>query len=107
MLWTLQVTSFAVVYTFGSALSLASTAFLMGPCKQLRSMMQSGRWVATTVYLLSMAGTLAAAFTVGGFGGVLLVIALLVVQLLAMVYYCATYVPGGQAFLGRLVGIKG
>lgn len=107
MLWTFQLTSFAVLYTFGSALSLASTAFLMGPCRQLRSMLQSGRWIATTAYLLSMAGTLAVAFTVGGVLGVVLVIALLIVQLLAMVWYCATYVPGGQAFLSRLIGIKG
>jgi hypothetical protein len=35
-LWTLQFTSFAVLYSFGAILSLASTSFLMGPCTQVR-----------------------------------------------------------------------
>lgn len=68
--------------------------------------MQSGRWIATVVYLLAIVGTLAVAFTVGGALGALLVIVLLVVQLAAFVWYAMTYVPGGTAFLGRMVGIK-
>ena len=60
--------------------------FLMGPCKQLGSMLQSGRWIATTVYLLAIVATLAVAFTVHGIGGVVLVVLLLVVQFLAMVW---------------------
>jgi hypothetical protein len=78
----------------------------MGPLKQLRSMLASGRWIATLVYVVSIAATLAVAFTVHGIAGVALVLVLLVVQLLAFVWYAATYIPGGQAFLGRLVGIK-
>lgn len=29
--------------------------FLMGPCKQMRSMLQSGRWIASIVYLVAIA----------------------------------------------------
>jgi hypothetical protein len=34
-LWTLQLTAFAVMYTFGNLCSICSTMFLMGPCKQV------------------------------------------------------------------------
>ncbi|GBG00592.1 hypothetical protein Rsub_13323 [Raphidocelis subcapitata] len=105
-LWTFQLTGFAVLYSLGAILSLASTAFLMGPCRQLKSMMQSGRWIATTVYLAAIVGTLAVAFNVKGALGALLVLVLLVIQLAAFVWYALTYVPGGTAFLGRMVGIK-
>lgn len=62
--------------------------FLMGPCKQLRSMMQSGRWIASLVYVTAIVLTLVVAFTVNGALGVVLVIVLLVAQLLAFVW-CA------------------
>jgi hypothetical protein len=93
-LWTLRFTSFAALYSFGSILSLLSTMFLVGPCKQARSMMESGRWVASLAYAAAIAATLAVAFTVHGVGGGVLVIILIVVQFLAFVWYCATYIPG-------------
>jgi len=99
-LTTFQLTSFAVLYSIGSILSLGSTAFLMGPVKQLKQMFDSGRIWATLVYLGSIAGTLAVAFTIGS---VILVIILLIIQFLAMIWYCVTYIPGGQNFLRGLV----
>eukprot|EP00878_Enallax_costatus_P002238 GHUV01002411.1.p3 GENE.GHUV01002411.1~~GHUV01002411.1.p3 ORF type:complete len:166 (+),score=19.62 GHUV01002411.1:343-840(+) len=97
---TLSLTSFAVLYSIGSVLSMGSTMFLMGPVKQCKNMVQPHRALATIVYLLSIAATLAVAFTIGN---VILVIILLIIQFLAMIWYCVTYVPGGQEFLRRMI----
>lgn len=99
-LTTLALTSFAVLYSIGSILSLASTMFLMGPKKQCQNMFDSGRWIATVVYLGAIAATLAVAFTIGNF---ILVIVFLIIQFLAMIWYCITYIPGGQGFLKSLI----
>jgi hypothetical protein len=103
----------AVIEAFAHANSAAindnaarSTMFLMGPCNQLKKMLEQGRWIASTVYLVSIAATLAVAFTLKGVLGGVLVLVLLVVQLACLVWYCSTYVPGGQGLLGRMVGIK-
>uniref|UniRef100_A0A383W8P8 Vesicle transport protein n=1 Tax=Tetradesmus obliquus TaxID=3088 RepID=A0A383W8P8_TETOB len=99
-LWTLQVTKFAVLYSIGSVLSMGSTMFLMGPGKQCKNMVQPHRALATFVYLASIAGTLAVAFTIGS---AILVIFLLIIQFMAMIWYCVTYIPGGQEFMKRMV----
>jgi hypothetical protein len=57
-------------------------------------MMQSGRWIASLVYLAAIAATLGVAFTIHGAAGGVLVVILLIVQFLAFVWYCATYIPG-------------
>ena len=36
-------------------------------------------------------------------GSAILVIFLLIIQFMAMVWYCITYVPGGQEFLKKMV----
>lgn len=102
-LWTLQITKFAVLYSIGSVLSLGSTMFLVGPVKQCKNMVQPHRALATGVYLASIAGTLAVAFTMSGFGAFILVLILLIIQFLAFVWYSLTYIPGGQEFLKRMV----
>ncbi|KAF8073233.1 ACX4 [Scenedesmus sp. PABB004] len=92
-LWTLQMTKFAVLYSFGSVLSMGSTMFLVGPTKQCKNMVQPHRALATVVYLASIAATLAVAFTIGS---AILVIFLLIIQFMAMVWYCVTYIPAGM-----------
>lgn len=51
-------TPFAVKYTIGNLISLASSAFLVGPAKQLRQMTHPTRWVSALVYVLAMFATL-------------------------------------------------
>ena len=105
-LWTFQLTSFAILYSFGSVLSLASTLFLMGPTKQLKNMLSGGRWLASLVYLGAIVCTLAVAFTVKGLAGGILCIILIFVQFLAMLWYVMTYIPGGQDCLFRCFGLR-
>lgn len=46
--------TFAVLYTFGNVTALCSTAFLIGPRKQLKNMFARKRIIATVVYLLAI-----------------------------------------------------
>src|SRR5690348_7706836 len=87
---------FALLYTFGNIISLFSTMFLWGPCKQIRDMFKPIRLGATIVYLLSLALTLFLAFYVQM---VLPVLASILVQFCAMVWYSASYIPYGREMI--------
>lgn len=56
--------TFAVFYTLGNILSMASTCFLMGPLKQMRTMFASTRVIATCLVVFSLIMTLVAALVV-------------------------------------------
>ncbi|XP_018396769.1 PREDICTED: vesicle transport protein SFT2A isoform X3 [Cyphomyrmex costatus] len=55
------LTVFAVFYTLGNIISLASTCFLMGPFHQFKKMFASTRIIATILVFASIALTLFAA----------------------------------------------
>jgi len=81
---------FAIPYAFGAICTLASTMFLMGPWKQVKSMFDKKRWMATTCYLLSIVLTLVMALAVGIVGLVLMAI---ILQLLCLFWYSISYIP--------------
>lgn len=81
---------FALTYTLGSIVALASTCFLWGPMRQLKKMFKPIRAGATILYLLSMILTLYLAFSHAPTMSVLLAILL---QFLAMVWYVLSYIP--------------
>jgi hypothetical protein len=85
--------NFALTYSLGNLISMCSTAFLMGPAKQLRNMFQPVRAVATTVYILTLALTLIAALELQNPGLTLL---MLVIQFAALCWYCLSYIPYGR-----------
>lgn len=58
------LTLFAVFYTLGNVVSLASTCFLMGPFNQIKKMFAPTRAIATVVVLVSFGLTLFAAIGV-------------------------------------------
>lgn len=87
---------FATLYTIGAIISLLSTMFLMGPCKQIKTMFARIRVIATVVYLLSIVGTFVAAFYLKMAGVVILC---LIFQMCAMVWYTASYIPFGRQIL--------
>lgn len=100
--WVIPPT-FAVLYTMGSLLLFGSTFFLMGPWRQLKSLMKSHRILATSVYLLSLVVTLWAAFALEGLGKVLIIIILLILQVFALGWYVLTYIPYGQQAAGSVL----
>lgn len=58
------LTVFAVFYTLGNVISIASTCFLMGPFNQFKKMFASTRIIATIIVIVSFGMTLFAALTV-------------------------------------------
>lgn len=90
---------FAIIYTIGNLITISSTLFLFGPCSQVRNMFKAKRIVATLIYFGSMAFTLFAAYQWGKFWIVALA---LLIQFLAMVWYCASYIPWGRSILTRM-----
>ncbi|KAF5828145.1 tetraspanning membrane protein [Dunaliella salina] len=99
-LWSLSFTKFAILWALGSLLSMGSTMFLMGPLKQLKAMFASHRLLATCVYLASTILTLFLAFKFQNPG---LCLIMLAVQIAALIWYCATWIPGGQTYLKGFV----
>ena len=91
-------TKFAILYTVAALASIGSTMFLMGPISQLKWMFKEHRAIATTIYLLAMAVTLYLAFTEAS---VLLILLAILVQFLAMVWYCLSYVPFGRRMAAK------
>ena len=80
--------------SFGNLLAMGSTIFLMGPWRQIKNMFDPSRLIATLVYLGLLVCTLVVAFA---FPNIILLIVLIVLQFLALVWYTASYIPGGQA----------
>ena len=92
------------MYTVGNLLLVTSTIFLMGPTQQMKTMFNQDRWIPSTIYLSSMLLTLIVAIK---FGYMVLVMALIIVQLMAMGWYLLTYIPFGMRIVsGLLTGIR-
>ncbi|XP_032666949.1 vesicle transport protein SFT2B isoform X1 [Odontomachus brunneus] len=81
---------FAVFYTLGNVISLASTCFLMGPFNQLKKMFAPTRVIATIIVFVTIALTLVAALHLHNPGLALLFI---IIQSLAMTWYSLSYIP--------------
>jgi hypothetical protein len=95
--------NFALLYTLGNVITLCSTLFLYGPWSQIKKMFDKTRVIATSVYLAALVLTLVAAFAVGELW---LVILCLIVQFLAMLWYCLSYVPYGRTIVLKCMGCK-
>lgn len=93
---------FALLYTCGNLLSLCSTVFLWGPCKQLKEMFHKKRWIATAIYLTAMAATIVVAITNGK---VLPVLLCIMIQFLAMCWYVLSYIPYGRQMVKNCFGL--
>lgn len=91
---------FAFKYTFGNLLSLGSGAFLVGPQKQCRDMLQPERRTASFVYIVTLFGTLGCVFVLKQ---QLLSFFFVVVQFAALTWYMLSYVPYGQTCLKKLL----
>ncbi|XP_076163265.1 vesicle transport protein SFT2A isoform X1 [Ptiloglossa arizonensis] len=84
------LTVFAVFYTLGNIISLASTCFLMGPFNQIKKMFAATRVIATILVFVTIAMTLFAALHLKNPGLALLFI---IIQSLAMTWYSLSYIP--------------
>lgn len=94
-LLTVRPQKFALSFTCGSMTFMGSFAILKGPSEHLRSMLTYDRAHFTLAWLGSMAMTLYLTFTAGGARGYVLVMASSGCQLLALLWYLITFLPGG------------
>ncbi|AYU75987.1 Got1/Sft2-like family [Leishmania donovani] len=81
---------FGVLFTLGSLMCLGGTLFLAGPARQFKSMFNEGRWIASTVYIITMVLTLLCAVLLHSG---LLTILMSIIQLLALAWYILSYIP--------------
>ncbi|XP_033114368.1 vesicle transport protein SFT2B-like isoform X2 [Anneissia japonica] len=86
----LSLALFAVFYTIGNIMSVASTFFLMGPVRQLKNMFKPTRLVATILVFLLLGLTLCAALW---WENAALAIIFCIGQFLALTWYSLSYIP--------------
>ncbi|CAG8642641.1 5919_t:CDS:2 [Racocetra persica] len=87
---------FAVTYTMGSLLIISSFALLHGPLAHLRHIFSRERLPFTVAYLGSMAATLYFAI---GLRWTILTIIFSIIQVIALIWYTISYLPGGTSTL--------
>jgi hypothetical protein len=88
---------FASAITFGSLFFMTALACIRGPRTSLMGFLDPARWLFTTAYLASLALTLYATMASHSY---FLIVAATVVQIGALLWYAATFIPGGTAGMG-------
>ena len=95
-LFTGDVTTFAILYVMGNVIALCATGFLFGPRTHCKKMWDPCRRWSTTFYLSMLLIVFCVAVT---HQNVFLVIFLLIIQILAGIWYAASYILGGRAMI--------
>jgi len=93
---------FALLFAFGSMTLLSSFAVLKGPQAFFSQLIQRDKLPFSISYLIGLVGTLVATIIMKSY---LLTGVFAVIQFLALLYFLASYVPGGKTalnFCGRL-----
>merc|ERR1711920_939344 len=93
---------FSLLFAFGSMTLMGSFALLKGPTSFLSGLMQREKLPFSAAYAIGLVGTLVATIVMRSF---ILTAVFGLVQAVALLYFLASYVPGGQAllnFCGRL-----
>lgn len=97
-----MLTTFALLYAFGTVISLVGTGFLIGFFKQLKLMFKPVRIVATIIFLGSIGLIFVGAFVLGS--GLLCLI-FVFVQYLAYTWYTLSYIPYARTAILKFVGL--
>jgi len=84
---------FVLHTTVGNIIALTGSCFLTGPKSQWNKMMHETRKVATVAYLGSLGMTLLVAFLPMFLFKGLLLLGLLLIQYVAITWYCLSYIP--------------
>ncbi|CAB9509141.1 SFT2 domain containing [Seminavis robusta] len=100
---TTRPQKFAISFTFGSLLFMGSFGILKGPMEHLKSMCAGDRKYFTTIYVASMVATLHFTFNLGGARGYVIVMVCSALQIVALVYYLISFLPGGATGLRILI----
>lgn len=91
---------FGITFTFGNLLSLGSTAFLIGPKRQVTMMLDPVRIYATAIYLASMIIALFCAFYVHNR---LLTLLAIILEFGALIWYSLSYIPFARSMVSKIM----
>ena len=96
---------FAIVYSLGNLCSLGSTLFLLGPAAQIKRMFKKTRYIATSLFLLSLIATLV--FAIGFYDKKkvwhkLFLLTLMLLQFCTLFWYTLSYIPFGRALCKKI-----
>lgn len=92
----LKARKFALLYTFGSLFIIASFSLLWGPVNHIKHLLSAERLPFTCAYFGTMFATLYFSLYVHS---TVLTVLFAVFQVLALVWFVVSYVPGGQTGL--------
>jgi len=87
---------FALLFAFGSIVIMGSLAFLKGPKALASQLLQREKLPFSGTYIVSLVGTLVATIVLRSF---ILTALFGLTQAVALMYFLASYVPGGKAVL--------
>jgi hypothetical protein len=87
-----DIPSFALLYTLGNVISICSTGVVWGPKRQCKKMFHKTRAIATSIYLICIISTVVVA-TTGTPAKVGVCIVFIVLQFIALCWYCLSYIP--------------
>jgi len=94
---------FVVTTTMGNVVSLCGSCFLTGPTSQAKKMFHETRRIATTMYLGSLFLTILVAYALEDVKGQgLLLIMLVLMQYVAIAWYCLSYIPFAREIAQRM-----
>mmetsp|Transcript_31747 Transcript_31747/g.37026 ORF Transcript_31747/g.37026 Transcript_31747/m.37026 type:complete len:245 (+) Transcript_31747:130-864(+) len=100
---TIRPQKFALSFTCGSLTFMGSFAILRGPVPHFSGMITQERLPFTTIYIGSMIGTLYCTFSAYGAKGYVSVMIMSGVQLMALIWYLVTFLPGGAQGMKVLI----
>jgi len=97
-----QLTIFAVLFVFGTIISLVGTGFLIGFFRQLKLMFKPVRVLATIVFIASIVLVFVSAFVLGSD---ILCLVFVILEYLAYTWYTLSYIPYARTAVLKVVGM--
>ncbi|KAL3626669.1 hypothetical protein CASFOL_029412 [Castilleja foliolosa] len=91
---------FGITFSFGNLLALGSTAFLIGPKRQVSMMLDPVRIYATAIYIASIVIALFCAVYVRN---KLLTLLAIVLEFGALVWYSLSYIPFARSMVSKVM----
>ncbi|XP_058180729.1 uncharacterized protein LOC131299152 isoform X1 [Rhododendron vialii] len=91
---------FGITFTFGNLLSLGSTAFLIGPKRQVTMMLDPVRIYATAIYIGSM---IIAIFSALYVRNKLLTLLAIMLEFGALIWYSLSYIPFARSMVSKVM----
>ncbi|KAK2978399.1 hypothetical protein RJ640_026830 [Escallonia rubra] len=91
---------FGITFSFGNFLSLGSTAFLIGPKRQISMMLDPVRIYATAIYIASTIVSLFCALYVHN---KLLTLLAILLEFGALIWYSLSYIPFARSMVSKVM----